>query len=528
MFGLTSSEGNRGEDVKEYYFYLDATPSGSYMKMLYKYPQAAYPVPAAARRKPQARRRRHGIRAARHRRLRRGPLLRHRHRVRQGGSRRHLHPDRGVQPRAARPRSCTCCRTCGSATRGDGARSAGSEPVITGGPSGRGCQSLVGRRLERGSAAEPDVRVPARRRGTSTPRRTAPRSSRTTRPTRERSRTGARERQSVHEGRVSPPRRERRARPRQPRRDRHEGGAALHGHACRRGARRVWRLRLTPETLADPLARRRARSSPSAATRPTSSTPRSIRRRRPPTRSCVQRQALAGMLWTQADLPVRRGRSGWTGDNPQHAAAGVAQAHPQPALAAPELDAHPVDAGQVGVPVVRGVGSGVPLRRARARRSRLREGEPLGAALRAVPASQRADPGVRVGVLGPESAGACLGVLARLQRREGAHGQGRHGVPGEVLPEAADQLRLVGQQGRQPGHERVRRGLSRPRQHHGGRSQREAARRRDPRAVGRDRLDGLLLPAHDADRHRARRRPTRSTSRWRRSSSSTSSTSAAR
>jgi hypothetical protein len=43
MFGLTSSEGNRGEDVKEYYFYLDATPTGSYMKLLYKYPQAAYP-----------------------------------------------------------------------------------------------------------------------------------------------------------------------------------------------------------------------------------------------------------------------------------------------------------------------------------------------------------------------------------------------------------------------------------------------------------------------------------------------------
>jgi hypothetical protein len=43
MFGLTPAEGNRGEDVKEYYFYLDATPSGSYMKLLYKYPQAAYP-----------------------------------------------------------------------------------------------------------------------------------------------------------------------------------------------------------------------------------------------------------------------------------------------------------------------------------------------------------------------------------------------------------------------------------------------------------------------------------------------------
>jgi len=42
-FGLTSWEGNHGEDVKEYYFYLDNTPTHSYMRMLYKYPQAEYP-----------------------------------------------------------------------------------------------------------------------------------------------------------------------------------------------------------------------------------------------------------------------------------------------------------------------------------------------------------------------------------------------------------------------------------------------------------------------------------------------------
>ena len=43
MFGLTNSEANHGEDVKEYYFYLDSTPTHSYMKYLYKYPQAAFP-----------------------------------------------------------------------------------------------------------------------------------------------------------------------------------------------------------------------------------------------------------------------------------------------------------------------------------------------------------------------------------------------------------------------------------------------------------------------------------------------------
>ena len=43
MFGLTNSEGNHGEDVKEIYYYLDATPKHSYLKMLYKYPQTAFP-----------------------------------------------------------------------------------------------------------------------------------------------------------------------------------------------------------------------------------------------------------------------------------------------------------------------------------------------------------------------------------------------------------------------------------------------------------------------------------------------------
>src|SRR5215218_5848368 len=43
LFGLANAEGNHGEDVKEYYFYLDSTPTHSYMKYLYKYPQRAYP-----------------------------------------------------------------------------------------------------------------------------------------------------------------------------------------------------------------------------------------------------------------------------------------------------------------------------------------------------------------------------------------------------------------------------------------------------------------------------------------------------
>src|SRR5688500_18675104 len=58
LFGLTGNEGNHGEDVKEYYFYLDSTPTHSYTKYLYKYPQARLPyerlVHASADRSRQA------------------------------------------------------------------------------------------------------------------------------------------------------------------------------------------------------------------------------------------------------------------------------------------------------------------------------------------------------------------------------------------------------------------------------------------------------------------------------------------
>src|SRR6266446_6397516 len=43
LFGLSGPQGNHGEDVKEYYYYLDSTPTHSYMKFLYKYPHAAFP-----------------------------------------------------------------------------------------------------------------------------------------------------------------------------------------------------------------------------------------------------------------------------------------------------------------------------------------------------------------------------------------------------------------------------------------------------------------------------------------------------
>ena len=108
LFGLTNSEGNHGEDVKEYYFYLDSTPTHSYMKYLYKYPQAAFPYADLVETNRRRGRHEFEYELLDTGRLRRGPLLRRLRRVRQGGARGHPDPDHGPQPRpgggrAARP-----------------------------------------------------------------------------------------------------------------------------------------------------------------------------------------------------------------------------------------------------------------------------------------------------------------------------------------------------------------------------------------------------------------------------------------
>ena len=118
LFGLTNSEGNHGEDVKEYYFYLDSTPTHSYMKFLYKYPQAAFPYRRSRGREPAPRPPRSRVRAARHRDLRGRSLLRRVRRVRQGVARRRARPDHGSTTAGPSRRRCTCCPRCGSATPG--------------------------------------------------------------------------------------------------------------------------------------------------------------------------------------------------------------------------------------------------------------------------------------------------------------------------------------------------------------------------------------------------------------------------
>ena len=118
-----------------------------YMKFLYKYPQAEYPVRAAGRGEPAPRRRAAGVRAARHRHLRRRPLLRHLRRVRQGRRPRTSASASRRSTAARSRRRSTSCRTSGSATPGPGAEPPGREPAIRRGPAGDGCVSAGRRRL---------------------------------------------------------------------------------------------------------------------------------------------------------------------------------------------------------------------------------------------------------------------------------------------------------------------------------------------------------------------------------------------
>ena len=100
LFGLTGNEGNHGEDVKEYYFYLDSTPTHSYMRWLYKYPQASFPYGELVGENARRGRSKPEYELADTGALRLGPLFRHRGRVREERSRRPVDPDHRPQSRA--------------------------------------------------------------------------------------------------------------------------------------------------------------------------------------------------------------------------------------------------------------------------------------------------------------------------------------------------------------------------------------------------------------------------------------------
>ena len=207
----------------------------------------------------------------------------------------------------------------------------------------------------------------------------------------------------------------------------------------------------------------------------------------------------------QAVLPLRRDALARGRPDPA-AAARIAPPRPQQRVAAPQQLRHHLDAGQMGVSLVRRLGPRVPLHPARADRRRVRQAAARDADARVVHAPERPAAGLRMGVLRRQPAGARLGRLAGVpDRPQAARRRRRPRVPRARLPQADAELHLVGEPQGRPGPQRLSGRLPRPRQHRRVRPQRAAAHRRLHQPGRRHRLDGDVLPEPDA--HRARARP---------------------
>ncbi len=406
MFGLTGPQGNHGEDVKEYWWYLEGLPSHALLRWRYHYPQAAFPYDAA--REPRPRPARPRARAARHRRLRRRPLLVGRRHLREGLADRGAGADRDREPRRRTRRRSTCCRRSGSGTRGRGA----TAPSARGSSAtARPSSSPTTRSPATGSRARPAPTARRPRRCSARTRRTPPRLF------------GSEPTTPYPEGRDQRPRRLGRGHG-QPGGLRHEGRAPLpRDGAGRRQGRAAaaaapaggreppnaagtggWsgaafdKVVAAREADADEFyARARARRHDAGGD---AGPPPGVRRAR----------------LEQADVPLQRAplarrRPG------RAAAARGAPARPQQRLAAPRRVRRARDAGPVGVPVVRRLGPRLPRGRLGAPRSRVREVPAPRAAARVVPAPERRAPRLRVELRRRQPAGARDGRAPRVPHR---------------------------------------------------------------------------------------------------------------
>src|SRR5437588_421646 len=159
---------------------------------------------------------------------------------------------------------------------------------------------------------------------------------------------------------------------------------------------------------------------------------------------------------------------------------------------------HHLDAGQMGIPLVRSLGPRLSLHSARGSRRRICQGAARAPDARVVHAPERAATRLRVGLRGRQSTGACLGHVARVpDRPQATRGPGRPGIPGARVPQADAELHLVGQPQGCGGPEPVPGWLPRARQHRGLRPQQPIADRRSYRSVGWHQLDGdVCLESH--------------------------------
>ena len=404
-----------------------------------------------------------GVRAGRHRRFPRQPLLRHRRRIREGLARRH--PDAGHR---------------------DQPRTRGSNPARH--PAAMGAQHLG---LEAGFApAAADRRRAERERHAPAPARHALRVRRRREPglLRERDERP----QAVRDGwtRSIQGRHQRLHRPWRPLR--HPGRPR---HQVRR-----------PADLDD----RRRRATPGAAALPPhGARPGTVRlfRHHPPGTARGGRRVLRGPAGqhpgpgrqaraapgpgrhdlVEAVLPVRHPQLARRRPGAAQAPAGP---HPQPGLAALDQRRRHLHAGQVGIPLVCRLGPGIPLHHLRADRPGVRQGPARPDAARVVHAPERPDPGLRMGVRRREPAGARLGGLARLRDGPQADRPRRHGLPRAHFPQADAELYLVGEPQGHGWPQRVPGRFPGARQHRRLRPLRAAAHRRHHGPGGRHRLDG--------------------------------------
>ena len=403
MFGLTGPQGNHGEDVKEYWWYLEGLPSHALLRWRYHYPQAAFPYEQLVHHGPRPAGPR--ARAARHRRLRRRPLLVGRGHLREGLADGGPHADRAREPRRR---------------RGDAPRAADAlvpQHVVVG--RRRDAPADRARRRGASSSRPPARRLPARRapgpdgaapetlfceNETNAPRvfGTEPRHARTRRTGS--TTTSSRARPTVnpdgrrHEGRVPLPR------------DRRGG---RHGRA--------------PAPAPPP-----SRKPPPKARRRWADAVRRRRRRARGRRRRVLRRARAGRhdrradadpapgvrraRLEQADVPLQRPPLARRRPGPA-AAARAAPARPQQRLAPPRLLRRARDARPVGVPVVRRLGPRLPLRPVGAPRPGVREVPAARAAPRVVPAPERRAARLRVELRRRQPAGPRHGRAPRVPHR---------------------------------------------------------------------------------------------------------------
>ena len=181
-----------------------------------------------------------------------------------------------------------------------------------------------------------------------------------------------------------------------------------------------------------------------------------------------------------------------------------AQRHPEHRVVPHAERRHHLHARQVGVPVVRGLGPRLPHHLPVARGLRLRQGAAPPDAPEPLQPPQRADARLRVELQRREPPGARLGDAVPLQVREEPGPRGRP-VPGALVPGPDAQLQLVGEPEGPAGKERLRGRLPGARQHRRLRPERSPPHRRVAGAGGRHGLDGLLLPEHAGDGRRPRR-----------------------